>query len=315
MIQAKAASTRFETAQQDFFDEIGLTATSRVINLETPPIRTHVIESGPREDSQPLVFVHGTAAFGAFLAPLIAQFPGTRTIAFDRPGYGLSAPFEYTEGNLHRTNVDVIDGVLDALDLEQVDLIGHSMGGHASIRFALEHPERVQQITTLGAMPGFPGTHLPLPFRLMTVPLLNRLIQRMQPSGEEGALEIAEILGEREAFEAHPSFVRANAANDADPKAARAGQSEISAISTIRGWRPSFPIRSEELRELRHPTLLIWGENDPIGKPEDVRDGVRSIPQSRFETLGSGHLPYLAHPRRCAQFIRETHSMGSANTA
>lgn len=164
-------------------------------------------------------------------------------------------------------------------------------------------------------MPGFPGTHLPLPFRLMTVPLLNRLIQRMQPSGEEGALEIAEILGERAAFEAHPSFVRANAANDDDPKSARAGQSEITAISTVRGWRPTFPIRSDELRELRHPTLLIWGEDDPIGNPDDVRDGVRSIPHARFETLGSGHLPYLTQPARCAQLIRETHSMGSTNAS
>jgi len=315
MVDAKTASARFETAQQDFFEEVGLTATTRFIDLETPPIRTHVIESGPQDNREPLVFVHGTAAFGAFLAPLMAQFPGTRTIAFDRPGYGLSAPFEYNADNLHRTNVEVIKGVLDALDLDQVHLVGHSMGGHASIRFALERPERVQQITTLGAMPGFPGTHLPLPFRLMTVPLLNRLIQRLQPSGEEGALEIAEILGERAAFEAHPSFVRANAANDADPKAAKAGQSEIIAISTIRGWRPSFPIRSEELRELRHPTLLIWGADDPIGKPADVRDSVRSITQARFETLGSGHLPYLAQPAKCAELIREANSMGSANAA
>lgn len=305
----------FEAAQQGLFDAIGLVAKSRFVDLESPLGRLHVFESGPRNESTPVVFVHGTAAFGAFFAPLMAQLPDTRMIAFDRPGYGLSDPFEYTEGNSKRTATDVIEGVLDNLGLEQIHLVGHSMGGHASIRFALNRPDRVRRIVTLGAIPGFPGTRLPIPFKLLTVPLLNRFIQWMQKPDEEGVLEIAEIFGEREAFREHPSFLRANASHDANPKSAKAGLSEINALSSLRGWRPSFRVREDELRALRHPTLLIWGAHDPLGQPGDVRDGVELIPNARFETVGSGHIPYLAHPERCARLISEMCGIDSADIA
>lgn len=43
----------------------------------------------------PIVFVHGTAAFGAFLALLMRQLDEYRLIGFDRPGHGSSGPYEY----------------------------------------------------------------------------------------------------------------------------------------------------------------------------------------------------------------------------
>lgn len=309
------ATVDFEAAQQGLFDAVGLAAKSRFVDLESPPGRLHVFESGPLDERTPVVFVHGGAAFGAFFAPLMAQLPETRTIAFDRPGYGLSDPFEYTEGNWKRTATDVIEGVLDHLGLEQIHLVGHSMGGLASIWFALDRPDRVRRLVTVGAVAAFPGTRLPIPFKLLTVPLLNRFIQWMQKPDEEGVLEIAEIFGEREAFREHPSFIRANATHDADPKSAKAGLSEINALCSLRGWRPSCRLREDELRTLRHPTLLIWGAHDPIGNPGDVRDGVELIPKARFETVGSGHIPYLAHPERCAQLISEMCGIDSSDIA
>lgn len=136
----------FETAQRDLFEAVGLDVRSRFVELESASGRTHVFETGPPDDDHPLAFVHGTAAFGAFLAPLVAQFDDVRTITFDRPGYGRSEPFEYTEENLLRTLDGTIEGVLDDAGVEQVDLVGHSMGAHAIIRFALAHPERCARL-------------------------------------------------------------------------------------------------------------------------------------------------------------------------
>ena len=302
---ARPGPADFEAAQRELIDAVGLSATSRFVDLGNAVGRTHVLESGPPGDGPPLLFVHGTAAFGAFMAPLMAQFHGTRTIAFDRPGYGLSDPFAYTVWNLQRTLTDVVGGVLDELGVERVDLVGHSMGGHAGIRFALAHPDRVRRLVLLGAVPGFPGTRPPLPFRLLTLPLLNRVVQRLQPSGEEGVLEVVEIFGEREAVRERPAFLHANVALDADPKSAEAGFTEVNALMSIRGWRSPHRIRAEELRELAPPTLVIWGDHDPLGGPDDVRDGVASIPNARFETVDAAHIPFLAHAERCAELIRE----------
>lgn len=295
----------FETAQRRLFEEVGLRAQSRFVDLERPHVRTHVFESGPQRGGPPIVFVHGTALFGASLSPLSAYFDDARTIAFDRPGYGLSDAFVYTEENIRRTVVDTLSGVLDELGLERVDIVGHSMGGHTGIRFALAHPHRVRRLILVGAVPAFPGTRPPIQLRLLTVPLLNRLIRRMQRPDEEGVLDIADIFNERETIRRYPALIRAIAAHERDAGSSEAGFSEFNALLSVRGWHPSVRIREDELRSLRPPTTIIWGEHDPLGEPDDVRDGVGLIPDARLETVESGHIPFLAHPERCVQIIRE----------
>lgn len=302
--ESGSKSVDFETAQRELFEDVGLRTQSRFIKVESPPVRTHVLQAGPSDDDVPLVFVHGTAAFGAFFAPLMAQFDDTRMVAFDRPGYGLSGPYVYTEDNLHRTVVDVLESVLDELGIEQADLVGHSMGGHASILFALRHPHRVRRLILVGSVPAFPGTRPPFPIRLLTVPLLNRVIQRMQKPDVEGVLDIAEIFGERDAIQDHPAFIQAIAAHERDPKSAKAGFSEFNALLSVRGWHSSIKIREDELQELQQPALVIWGDHDTLGGPDEVRDGVMMIPDVQFEPVDSGHIPYLAHPERCAELIR-----------
>ena len=295
-----------ETAQREMFEEVGLDVRTQFIDLETPRARIHVFETGPPDGEVPLLFIHGGMLFGAFFAPLMAQFDATRIIAFDRPGYGLSDKFVYTKANIRQNASDVIGGVLDELGIERADLVGHSGGGYASIQFALAHPERVRRLILIGAVATFPGSPLPIPFRLMTVPLLNQLLQRLQKPGEEGVLDFAELVGEREAIQRYPSLIRAMAAHQNLLQSGGAGMSELKAHFSIWGWHASSRIRDDELQKIQQPTLLILGNNDPLGGPDDVRAGVELIPDARLETMDSGHAVFLEYPERCAQLIRET---------
>lgn len=295
----------FETAQRRLFDATGLDVRSQFIDLGSPPVRTHVFEIGPPEDERPVVFVHGTAAFGAFFAPLVAHLDGIRTIAYDRPGYGLSGPFVYSKATLRATVVEGLAALLDELGLDRVDLVGHSMGGHAAIVFARTYPDRVRRLLLLGSVPAFPGTRPPLPLRLMTVPLLGDALRRRQNPGREGVLDIATVFGERDAIQAYPAFIDAIAAHERDPKAAAAGRSEFAALFSALGWHSSVRIREAELRSLEQPTTVVWGDEDTLAGPADVRDGVAAIPNVRFERVAAGHIPYLAHPERCARLVRE----------
>ena len=301
----------FKTAQRELFEEVGLDVQSQFIDLETPRVRTHVFESGPLDDEPPLVFVHGGMLFGAFFAPLMAQFDDTRMIAFDRPGYGLSDKFVYAKGNIRQNASDVIGGVLNELEIEQADLVGHSGGGYASIQFALAHPERVRRLILVGAVANFPGSLLPFPIRLLTIPLLNQLLQRLQKPGEEGVLDFAELVGEREAIQRYPALVRAMAAHQGILQSDGAGVSELKAHFSVRGYHSSSRIREEELRNLHQPTLIILGDNDPFRGPDDVRKGVDLIPDVRLETTDSGHAPFFAYPERCAQLIQEARDPGT----
>ncbi len=294
----------FERAQETVFEAVGFEPRSRFVDLDSPRVRTHVFEGGPQDGEPTVVFVHGTAEFGAFLTPLMAQFDDARTVAFDRPGYGLSGPFEYTEGTLRGTLVESVAGLVDDLGTDRVDLVGHSMGGLACILYAVTYPDQVRRLSIVGSVPGFPGTRPPYRLRTLSVPLLNRVVRRMQKPGVEGALDMAELFGEREAALENPAFPRAIAAHEADPKSSRTGFSEFTAAFSVLGWRSSVRIGAETLRAIPHPTTVVWGDDDPLGGPDDVRGAVREIPNVRFETISAGHIPFLAHPERCARCIR-----------
>lgn len=110
-----------------------------------------------------------------------------RLIAFVRPGYGLSDEYRYTEAGIRRTVVTALKDVLDALDMLRIDLIGRSMGSRTAILFALEHPDRVEHLTLVGSVVGFRGTRPPKPIHLLTAPVLNRVIHRLQKPSEAGA--------------------------------------------------------------------------------------------------------------------------------
>lgn len=87
-----------------------------------------------------LVFVHGFASYLPVWSKNIQSLQKYyRCIALDLPGHGLSsreASYPYTISFY----ADTIQKCLQSLDLEQVVLVGHSMGGQISIKLALDYP-------------------------------------------------------------------------------------------------------------------------------------------------------------------------------
>jgi hypothetical protein len=93
----------------------------------------------------PLIVVHGgfgvTSMFGDMLDQLAEQ---RRVIAIELQGHGhtrdIDRPFTYEAFG------DDIAGVITALGLGQVDLLGYSLGGGASLRCAIQHPALVRRL-------------------------------------------------------------------------------------------------------------------------------------------------------------------------
>lgn len=306
----------FESAQAALFGSQGVEYESSFLDLDAPSVGIHLFEAGNAHSRDPpLFFVHGTAAFGAFLAPLMGQLDSYRLVGFDRPGYGLSDPYQYETESFRRVTIETIEGILDSLDLDRVDLIGHSMGGFASLEFARTHPSRVRTVSLIGAIPTFPGTSPPVPIRLASAPVVGRVVERFQKTGEEGVLDIAGIFGERDSIQDYPELIRAIAAHEADPKARAAGKSEFRALMTLRGWRPSMRLRGDQLRAVQAPTTMVWGTYDPLGRPAEARSGVDLLQDVRFRTVEAGHMPFLAHPRECAEAVRHRRDEHAATEA
>ncbi|MEM8632359.1 MAG: alpha/beta hydrolase [Pseudomonadota bacterium] len=68
-----------------------------------------------------------------------------RTIAFDQPGHGQSAPWD-RKGDFHDQATAVAASFLTA---DPVDLVGHSFGATIALRLALEHPKVVRSLTLI----------------------------------------------------------------------------------------------------------------------------------------------------------------------
>ena len=148
--EGDGALTDFEAAQTALLKAAGLEWDSSFVALDRPAVSTHVFETGTRDaDGTPIVFLHGTAAFGAFLAPLLSQLDEYRLVGFDRPGHGLSGPYEYDADTIRQTAGATIESVLDELAIDRVDLVGHSMGAFGGIEFTRRYPERVRTLSLL----------------------------------------------------------------------------------------------------------------------------------------------------------------------
>ena len=119
-------------------------------------------DAGPR-DGPPLVLLHGLGEGAVSWAPVVPRLAeGHRVLALDLRGHGASDwPGAY---RLEQMRDDVV-GVLDALGLGEVVLVGHSMGGVVAYLVAFAHPERVARLVVEDAPPPWPRGPRALPER------------------------------------------------------------------------------------------------------------------------------------------------------
>jgi pimeloyl-ACP methyl ester carboxylesterase len=270
--------------------------------------RVHLLEQGA---GPPLVLLHGTGNPAGFLLPLLRELHGVRVIAPDRPGVGLSDPMDLPSDRYREAAVAWVDRLLDALELDATTLAGHSGGGAWALWYALAHPERVERLVLLG-VPTLPKTRCPLPVRLIGTPGLGRLLSRLTPPDRRSVLRFAHhVAREKAALARHPDLVDLLVAAGRDPLTDRAAKAEFDAlISPLAllspsGWRRRARARPDELRRLAMPTLVLWGERDPVGSVPAARAITELIPDARLEVLPTGHGPWLGQPTRTAAAVLE----------
>ena len=268
--------------------------------------RVNVLEQGA---GPPVVLVHGSGVAAGFFLPLLNELEGVRALAPDLPGSGLSDPIDFPRHRYHETAVGWLDRLLDALELDSTALVGHPAGGVRALRYARAHPERVERLVLSGP-PSLPGTRCPLPYRLMATPGVGQLASRLPPT-PRSVLRFARFMGERETLPEHPDLIDLFMVAGRDPLAVSALRAEVRALVSPfallsrSGWRRDARVRPDELRHLAMPTLLIWGDREPLG-PVSVAHAVTDlIPQARLQVLPTGHGPWLGQPAQTAATVAD----------
>ncbi len=227
----------------------------------------------------PLVLVHGYFGGAGHWAEQITYFSDCYdVIAVNLAGFGDSA---------HLTAPDRIDGhaalvwqTLDALDVERIYLLGHSMGGMIVQQMTAMQPHRVAKLIAYGT-----GPVGALPGRFET---LDESRRRLSADGVEATMRriAATWLVEGEASLGYAACLT---------EGGKAGlQAALASLDAWEHWNGT-----KALGGIVAPTLVIWGEQDRSYPRSQIDALLAGIPDSRLALMtGCSHAAHLEDPGR-----------------
>ncbi len=109
-----------------------------------------IVHDDCRSSGRPFVLVHGfTGNRQDFADHFDALCALGRTITYDHRGHGESTKVGSGDAYSFAHLVDDLGHFLRALEIETVDLLGHSMGGMVALRYALAHPDSVASLVLM----------------------------------------------------------------------------------------------------------------------------------------------------------------------
>ncbi len=257
--------------------------------------RVHVRDEGPRDDPIPLLLIHGTSAslhtWDGWAAALRAE---RRVIRFDLPGFGLTGPNptgDYSDASYARFVVDVAD----VLGVQRFAVAGNSLGGEVAWRTALLVPQRVDKLILVDAAGyAFVPESIPLGFRLANSPLTAWLAQWALPRSMV-ASSVRNVYGD-------PSKVSADLVERYFELTLREGNRRALAQ---RLQQLDRGVGAPRIRELKLPTLILWGGRDRLIPPDSARRFAADISGSElvmFDALG--HVPHEEDPQASVTPVR-----------
>jgi poly(3-hydroxyalkanoate) depolymerase len=242
----------------------------------SPSVRVARIGEG-----EPLLLINGLGANLEMWQPLVRELAGGRElIAFDLPGTGRSARprWPLRMAQLARLVTDL----LDEFGHEQLDVLGYSLGGIVAQELAHRAPERIRRLILCATTPGLPSVPPdPIVTALMLTPARywNRQLAE---------LILPIIAGGRTARD--PGVLQAGLDKRlVQPPSALGYLYQLYALS---GWS-SHPW----IRTVRHESLVLHGDRDPVVPLANGRYLADALPHGRLEIVkGAGHLFLLDEP-------------------
>jgi pimeloyl-ACP methyl ester carboxylesterase len=262
-------------------------ALKRTVTLANGQQLAYVPLGDPK--GTPVVLIHGYTDNARDWVPLVPYLsPGFRLLLVDNRGHGRSAKPEccYTRFDFAYD----IKLLLDALNLQRADIVGHSLGSVIAQTFAELWPERTRRVVLIAST----GGHRP-----GTVP---------RKPAYDYAAEIRKL---KDPIDPDSPFMIEwwSSPTPVDPEFLRRQRQDAAAIP-LRVWLAILDqgITDADLQRtlprLTAPTLLIWGSKDPIME-EEVRQTLReALPHAQVKIFaGLGHNPFWEEPQACAQVI------------
>jgi len=273
------------------------------MNVRTIQLHGHEIAYRIAGDGPVVLLIHGMAGSASTWKRVMPQLAERFTvIAPDLPGHGRSDKprGDYSLG----ASASFLRDLLAALGHSGATVVGQSLGGGIAMQFSYQYPERCERLVLVGSgglgedvMPilralALPGVDLVMPVAFLPAfrdagDAMGRFIRRL---GLQTSPQVDEI------WWSYSSLV--------DGETRAAFMHTLRAVIDRRGQRVSAHDKLHMAAMM--PTLIMWGDHDPIIPVAHAHDAHRLIPGSRLEIFeGAGHFPHVEQPERFTKLLVE----------
>jgi len=272
-------------------EDITYEGTSHLLEGDEP-LHYHVAGTGPG-----LLLLHGSGPgvngwsnFGGNLGVFGEHF---RTVFPDQPGFGKSY-MPVIDRAYAEISAAAIVRLLDHLGLDQVHVLGNSMGGRVAAELALAHPDRVGRLVMMG--PGGLGvnTLAPAPpegmkrlFAFNQEPTRERLMEWLTSMVSDPKTLTEDLIDQR-------------FANVQQPGAVEWSQEFFKALNNP-AFQGPVPLWARS-SHITQPTLLTWGRDDRVVPLENVLMPLRQMPNVELHVFS--HCGHWAMIERKEDFER-----------
>jgi pimeloyl-ACP methyl ester carboxylesterase len=273
------------TAQPDWR---GIDWREHLHEVEINDRRVNYVDIGSGDAGPPVVFVHGLGgAWQNWLENLPRVAQERRALALDLPGFGRSEMprSDITISSYGRT----VNHFCDSLGLDEVVLVGNSMGGFVTAETAIQYPSRAERLALVSAA-GISITNL---YRRPAM-TWGRVAAALGTYGAANTNTAISRPGLRQLALGfvirHPTRIRTDLAWEQVHAARSEGFRDALDALLDYDFRP-------RLSEISCPTLIVWGEDDMLVPVEDADEFERTIPSARKVLMrDTGHVPMLERP-------------------
>lgn len=250
-------------------------------------VGTNFLEQG---QGHPVVLIHGSgpgvSAWANWRLAIPELARDFRVIAPDMAGFGYSerpSGFVYDKAAWVRQTL----GLLDRLELNQVDIVGNSFGGAIALALAVEHPERVRRLVLMGSV----GLRYPISLGLDQVwgyePSLEAMRSLLDIFAYDRTLVNDELAELRYRASIRPGFQESFAAMFPAPR---------------QRWVDALASDDDAIRALPHETLVIHGREDRVIPPATSFRLAEMIPSAQLHVFG--HCGHWTQIEQSARFVK-----------
>lgn len=262
--------------------ELTYESTLRELQTDSGVLRYHEAGEGP-----PLLMLHGSGPgvtgwrnFRGNLAVFAEHF---RCLVLEFPGFGVS---DATDQHPMMAAPEAVVRFLDGLGLDQVNVIGNSMGGMVATRVAISHPDRIRRLVTIGGagrniFSPSPGEGINLLMEFTDNPTRERLVEWLNSMVYDRSLVTEELIEERWQQATDPDTL-ASARKMYSRKAM-----EASAAAAAKSDQPP---QWAMLHKVQAKTLITWGRDDRVSPLDMALIPMRAIPDVELHVFPNcGH--------------------------